>query len=205
MRELSKRCLRLILLATIPLAALLAIFAADLTSIIFGGRADGAAPVLAMLAPLAVVRGVTSMWMGHCVAIGEEHRAAVAKARAAVAFFVMASSGILALGPMGLAIAAVLAEVLLAWQLRRLLASQEQSDPVWPSTRGVIVAAACAAMVAACLPSLVLPVRAMLVIGTMAFATALFGGVHGHDLRFLVAILRGDGRPGATGSSVTRK
>ena len=197
MRELSKRCLRLILLVTIPLAALLAIFAPDVTAIIFGRRADGAAPVLAMLAPLAVVRAVTSLWMGHCVAIGQEHRAALAKAWAVVAFFVAATFGIVALGPMGLAIAAVLAEVLLAWQLRRLLVGQEQSDPVWPAMRGVIVAAACAAVVAAWLPSLALPVRAMLVVGTMALATALFGGVHGHDLRFLVAILRVDGRPGA--------
>jgi O-antigen/teichoic acid export membrane protein len=199
MRELSRRCVRLVLTVTIPLAGALAICATDVTTIVFGSRAHAAAPVLAALAPLAVLRSLSSLWFGHCLAIDKEHRAVVAKARAVVAFFILAAAGIAALGAIGLAIATVLAELYLAWSLGRLLADHAQYEPVWPASRAVVAAAVCAALIVVFIPSLALPTRVVLVLAVMAVVTLLLGGIQGHDLRFLRAILRGGGSPGALG------
>jgi O-antigen/teichoic acid export membrane protein len=190
MRELGRRCVRLIMLATIPLATLLAIFAADVTTILFGKQAISAAPVLAMLAPLAVARSVSSLWLAHCAAVGAESRAAIAKGRAVLYSFVLAGLGIIAFGPTGLALATVLTEFYLAWCLRRILIDYGQYESAWRTLRSVFLAAAAAAVVAALVRAHGPALRAALVVCTIVIVTVMFEGIRGHDLRFLMAILR---------------
>lgn len=199
MREIGQRSTRLLLLVTIPLATLLAVFAPDVTTIVFGPALRSAAPVLATLAPLAVARSMSNLWMWHCVAVGDERAATLAKSRAVIGFFVLATAGILIAGAMGLAIAILSAELLLAANLRRILKGHGQCEPLWPAARGVIAGAACAVLVAVLLPALALSGRVAVVVGTMAIAMVLFGAIQGHDLRFFLGILRGDRADAALG------
>ena len=199
MREIGQRSTRLLLLITIPLATLLAVFAADITTIVFGPALRSAAPVLATLAPLAVARSMSNLWMWHCVAVGDERAAALAKSRAVIGLFVLATVGILAAGAIGLAIASLAAELFLAANLRRILKGRGQCEPLWPVARGVIAGATCAALVAVLLPPLPLPGRVAVVVGTMAIATILCRAIKGHDLLFVLAILRRDPTGAALG------
>jgi len=114
MRELSRRCLRLVLVATIRSRPLLRFSQQRSRRSSSERKLQDAAPVLALLAPLAALRSVSSLWMGQCIALGEEQRAAIVRTRVLVAFFVLASGAIAAWGAAGLAVATVLSEALMA-------------------------------------------------------------------------------------------
>ena len=62
MSELARRCLRLVLLTSIPLCALLAIFSHEIVTLVFGPELDAAGATLSLLAPLPVLRSVTTLW-----------------------------------------------------------------------------------------------------------------------------------------------
>jgi O-antigen/teichoic acid export membrane protein len=190
MRELSGRCLRLVLLVTIPMTAALTIFADDIVALLFGTSLQGAAPILMVLAPLAVLRSVSALWTSQCMALGEERRVTIARTWVVLVFFVLASCSIGIWGAMGLAVASILSESVMALWLRRLLAEHSSPQPAWRMARASLVAAVCAGAVAMLLPAVALPVRAVLVAAIMVLVTVVLGGVRAHDLGFLIAILR---------------
>jgi O-antigen/teichoic acid export membrane protein len=190
MRMLGRRCLRLVLLVMIPLAAGLAVFAADLTTVIFGPQLQAAAPVLALLAPLPALRSINALWMNQCVALNQEERAVLIKTRAVATFFVFAAIGIAALGASGLAISSVASEVLLALGLRRVLANHAQYHPAWKIARAPMMATVCASVAALLMSELALPARLLVFAATIIGVTALLDGVGVHDFRFFAAILR---------------
>jgi len=190
MSELARRCLRLVLLASIPLCALLAIFSSEIVTLVFGPELRAAGTTLSVLAPLPVLRSVTSLWSTQCLAVNEEHRLALAKTQATVVFLVLATTGIGFGGAMGLAIACIASESYFAFRLRGLLAQHSQYEPVFRVALRPVVAAVAAAAVAALVSSLGLPLRVLLVTGALALTLALIGGVRAHDLRFLIQIVR---------------
>jgi len=204
MRELARGCLRLTLLVTIPLAAALAIFSSDITTIVFGIELRGSAYVLALLAPLLVLRSISSLWMSQCIAIGEEQRMAITRAKAVAVFFVLGATAIVAGGPVGLAVATVLSEVYLAWGLQRLFSEHSHQESAWRIARAPGAAAVCAAAGAALATPLALPARVALVAGILVLVTVLLGGIRGQDLRFFAAMLRREsvGGPGNQTSSL---
>jgi len=195
MQVLARRSVRLLLTATIPLAALLAFFATEVTTLVFGAGLAGAAPVILVLAPLPVLRTLSMLWLAQCTALGRERRAVAARSKALVLFFLLALILINYLGAIGLAIAKVLGECYLVWALGRLLADPSQKVAAWRAVRVPLVAGAVAAL---CLlgmggwaPGLPLLIRLAVVAGVMILVTMVLGGIRSHDLRFIATILRG--------------
>ncbi|MBK6348984.1 MAG: oligosaccharide flippase family protein [Proteobacteria bacterium] len=204
MRELARRCLRLVLLASVPLCAMLAIFSTEIVTLLFGPELRPAATTLAMLAPLPVLRSITSLWSTQCIAIRDERRVALAKTRATVAFFILAAIGIGLAGATGLAIACVASEAYLALGLRAMLAGHSLYEPTWRVALGPVIAALAAAAVATTVTTMALPLRLLLVVGVMAVVLLLLGGVRLHDLRFLDRIMRGDATPDPARRTISR-
>ena len=190
MSELARRCLRLVLLTSIPLCALLAIFSDEIVTLVFGPELGAAGATLSLLAPLPVLRSVTTLWSTQCLAVNEEHGVAVAKTRSTVVFLVLATAGIWLAGAAGLAIACIASESYLAFRLRGLLARHSQCEPVFRVALRPVVAAVAAATVATLVSSMGLPLRLLLVAGALVLTLALVGGVRAHDLRFLTQIVR---------------
>ena len=190
MSELARRCLRLILLASIPLCALLAIFSREIVTLVFGHELGAAGTTLSVLAPLPVLRSVTALWSTQCLALSEEHRVAIAKTQSTVVFLVLATLGIGLAGATGLAVACIASESYFAFRLRGLLARHSQNEPVFHVALRPVVAAVAAAAVATLASSMYLPLRVLLVAGALMLTLALIGGVRAHDLRFLTQIVR---------------
>jgi O-antigen/teichoic acid export membrane protein len=190
MSELARRCLRLVLLVSIPLCALLAIFSREIVTLVFGPALGAAGTTLSLLAPLPVLRSVTTLWSTQCLAVNEEHRVAVAKTQATVVFLALATAGIALAGATGLAIACVASESYLAFRLRGMLARHSQYEPVFRIALRPVVAAVAAAAVATLVSSMGLPLRVLLVASALILTLALVGGVRAHDLRFLNQIVR---------------
>ena len=190
MSELARRCLRLVLLASIPLCALLAIFSREIVTLVFGPELGAAGTTLSVLAPLPVLRSVTTLWSTQCLAVNEEHRVAIAKTQSTVVFLVLATAGIGLAGATGLAIAYIASESYFAVRLRGLLTRHSQYEPVFRVALRPVVAAVAAAAVATLASSMDLSLRVPLVAGALVLTLALIGGVRAHDLRFLTQIVR---------------
>lgn len=190
MSELARRCLRLVLLTSIPLCALLAIFSHEIVTLVFGPELGAASATLSLLAPLPVLRSVTTLWSTQCLAVNEEHRVAVAKTQSTVVFLVLATIAIGLTGATGLAIACITSESYFAFRLRRLLTQHSQYEPVFRVALRPVIAVVAAAAVAALVSSLDLPLRVLLVGGALVLTLALIGGVRAHDLRFLAQMVR---------------
>lgn len=197
LRELAQRCLRLVLLMSIPVSAVLAIFATEIVTLVFGPAMKPAAVVLALLSPLPVLRSVTTLWSTQCIATGAEHRMSIVKTQSIVAFFVCAPLGILAAGPAGLAVAWVGSETLYAFRLGSILATRDQAPAVTRAALAPALAAAAAAASSMFLAGMGLLPRTLLIGGVLLLSLVLFGAMRTHDLRFLLQILRGDRTQGA--------
>jgi O-antigen/teichoic acid export membrane protein len=192
MKDLARRCLRLVLLISIPFCALLAIFAEEIVVLVFGSELHRAATILVLLAPLPILRSVTALWSAHCVAVNEEHRVALARTQTIVAFFALAAAGIALAGAEGLAVACILSECFLAVRLHVVLARHAQQDTDWRAALIPVAASLMAALAAAMFHASALPFRVLLVAAVLALALVLLGGVRNHDLTFLIGVMRGD-------------
>ena len=190
LQVLAQRCLRLILLLTIPLAAVLAMFATDITRLIFGAELARSAGLLAVLAPLVVLRSVSTFQIQQCIATDEEHRLARTRTIAVVAYFALGAAAIAFTGSIGLAIVTVASEAYFVWSMARILASRSQGSSLWTLARGPLLAAIGAALAAALATSLAFPARLTLVAVVLVALTFMLGGLRVDDVRFLLAILR---------------
>jgi O-antigen/teichoic acid export membrane protein len=190
MNELARRCLRFVLLASIPMCALLAIFSSEIVTLVFGPDLRAAGTTLCVLAPLPVLRSVTALWSTQCLAVNEEHRVVVAKTRSIAVFVVLATAGIGLAGATGLAVACIASESYFAFCLRRVLVRRSECEPVARVALKPVVAAVAAATVGVLVSSMALPLRVLLVAGALVLTLVLIGGVRTHDLRFLTQIAR---------------
>jgi O-antigen/teichoic acid export membrane protein len=187
--ELSNRCMRLLLVFSVPVAGIVAIFHREIILLLFGTAFAQSAPVLAVLAPAFVLKGVNGLWAAQAAAIGLQHRVVRARGIGLGVFVVSAAALIPPSGPLGLAVAVLIAESTFAAVLRSALLREgfaaRVSAVAWKPALSVIVGAA-AYLAAAGTP---LPIRAGCVALATAVAIFLLGAVRGHDLRYLRSIL----------------
>lgn len=190
-RELCGRCLRLMLVVTVPLAALAAIFAADITGLFFGKAYIAAAPALQVLAWTLPVRGAQSLLGSQLAAIHEQATVARARFTGLCVFAVLSPLLIITRGYVGAAWALLVCDsvqlMLYLRALRRLHAAPVVSAPLL----ALPAAAALTGAASLLLPGLALAWRLPAMVLTMAVGLCLFGAVRLHDLRFLRSVFSG--------------
>jgi polysaccharide transporter, PST family len=186
MQQVAARFLRLLLLVTLPAAALLHVFSAPIIELLFGIGYSSAAAVLQVLAWALVLRGLNGYL--STLAMATDRQAMIPKARLA-ALLVLLLGGVAlihALGAVGLGFALILSESFLiaayCVTLRRQMSEVFLLQIILP------IAAACLIPVLVdhlFMQDLSLLLRLILVPGMMAGAMAIVGAVRLHDLRFL--------------------
>jgi O-antigen/teichoic acid export membrane protein len=188
-RALCGRCVRLLLVVSLPIAALATIFAADITALFFGAGYAGAAAALRVLAWTLPVRGVQFLLGSQLAAIHRQSSVTQARLAGLCAFALLTPPLTLIYGYVGAAWALLLCDgvqlALYAWALRRLRAAPIVSAPL-------LAPAAAAALTCAAsllLPGLHLAWRLPAMLLVMAAGLAAFGAVRLHDLQFLRALL----------------
>jgi len=190
-RALSARCLRLLLVAAIPLAALATIFSTDIVRWCFGASYLGALSVLQVLVWTLPVRGAQSVLGSQLAAMNRQAALAGARFAGLGIFLALAPLLILSRGLIGAACAVLLCDAVQTLLYWRLLAR----DGVAPALTGSILAPAAAAAVAFAVSGLFthqsLALRLIAVAFAMAGAMWGFGAVRLHDLRFLRALVSG--------------
>lgn len=188
-RELCARCLRLLLVVTVPLAALGTLMAADVVRLFFGAAYIGAAPALQVLAWTLPVRGAQYLLGSQLAALHEQGTVAGARLAGLCAFAVLAPLLILTRGYVGAAWALLLCDcaqlTLYAWALRRLGAAPRMTAALVALVAAAAVTGAASLLLADLTLALRLPVIALV----MAAGLWAFGAVKLHDLRFLHAVL----------------
>jgi O-antigen/teichoic acid export membrane protein len=187
--ELANRSMRLILVLTIPAAGLLAIFHREIIALMFGDAFAESAPVLLLLTPLLIIRGINGLWANQATAIGLQ-RAVVAGRALMVTVFVVAGAGLVAVaGPIGLAFALMLAECVYALALRAPLVAHAFLAPSLPLLGRPLVGVAAGALAHVALSGLPLALHVAAVVAATATTMFLLGAVRVHDLRYLRAVL----------------
>jgi len=188
--ELSNRGMRLALVLTVPVAGFIAIFHREIILLIFGTTFEASAPVLLLLAPLLVVKAVNGLRTSQAFAIGLQ-RPIVRLRALMVGMFVAVGAVLIHLaGPIGLALALLLAECLYGLCLRTLLSRESfaaRALPViWQPALAVVAGAAGYLATA----ELAVAFRASAVAVAMGVTVFASGAVRLHDVRFLLTVLR---------------
>lgn len=194
-KALAARCLRLMLVGTIPLATMLTIFSIDLVRLVFGPQYKDSSHVLQVLAWTLPIRG--AQWLLGSQLAAMDQQAALARARLAglCTFAVLTPLLILGLGFVGVAWAVLSCDGLqlaLYWTLLR------RADSA-PSCTIALLAPALASAVTllanAALSDLTLPLRLLSVSLVMAVGLWVSGAIRLHDLGFLRNVMSGKGSP----------
>lgn len=188
--ELSNRCMRLVLVLTVPVAGFGGIFHREIIATIFGESFDASALLLLVLSPLLVLKGINGLRTSQAFAIGLQRQ--VVRVRALMVVLFVASGVVLIhlAGPIGLALSLLLAESVYGLGLRALLVAESFSaralPVIWQPVLAVVAGVGAYALAA----ELPLPLRAVAVAVVMAAAMFVTGAVRPHDVRFLVSVLR---------------
>jgi O-antigen/teichoic acid export membrane protein len=190
-RTLSSRCLRLLLVGAIPLAALIAIFSVDIVRLLFGASYSGTAPALQVLVWSLPLQGVQALLASQLTVMDQQAGLARVRFAGLCAFLVLCPTLILGLGYVGAAWAALIGDTIhltLCWML---LQKAGAAPPLAKAFLAPCVAAATAAAVSAMLADLNVVPRLIAVILVMGAGMWGFGAVRLHDLRFLRALIFG--------------
>lgn len=187
--ELSNRCMRLILVFTVPAAGLMAIFHKEIIALTFGPSFARAGAVLLLLAPALVIRGINGLWTTQALAVGLQ--GAVFRVHGLMVAMFAATSIVLipVAGPRGLVAALLLAEAVYAIGLRALLSTDGFRARVLPLLPKPLAAIAAGTLVYFPLEAAALPLRAAAVVAAMVATLFLTGAVRVHDLKYLQSIL----------------
>jgi O-antigen/teichoic acid export membrane protein len=190
-QALLTRCLRLLLVAAIPLATLAAIFASDIVRLCFGASYLVAGQALRVLVWALPVRGAQSLLGSQLAALDQQIGLARARFIGLCMLLVLLPALILGLGFIGAAWAVLCcdtAQLLLYWRrLRIARAAPTVGAAIWAPA----AAAAATAAVSAMLADLDLAVRLVAAIVAMTAGMWGFGAVKRHDLRFLRVLMSG--------------
>ncbi|HLF11232.1 MAG TPA: oligosaccharide flippase family protein [Gammaproteobacteria bacterium] len=188
--ELSNRCMRLMLVLTVPAAGLIAIFHREIISLLFGAAFEQSALVLLLLTPLLIIRGINGLWSSQAAAVGLQR--SVVRIRAlTVALFAIASAVFVTFaGAAGLALALLLSECVYAIALRVPLARVNFLARVLPVIAKPLIATLAGGVVYVATAAVALPLRAVAVAAVVIAAIFLTGAVRAHDLKYLQSILR---------------
>lgn len=188
-RALSARCLRLLLVVAIPMAAFATIFAAEIVRICFGSGYQGAALALQVLAWTLPIRGAQSLLGSQLAAMKQQSAQARARFVGLCLFIVMAPLLILAYGYIGAALAVLVCDsvqfALYWWLLKKFGAAPMLLAPFLAPA----IAAGATAAVNFLLRDNSLPMRVIVAAMVMCAGMWGFGAIKLHDLRFLRVIL----------------
>lgn len=191
LQALATRCLRIVLLPTVALAAMLAILAPQLVSLVWDTPVPGAVPVLRVLAVGVVLRAIAALLSIHCQALGAESRAVRVRGAMLLAFALLALPASALAGAVGLAAAMLVSDLVLVAGLVTVLRRQQRQGPAIGAMARPPAAAALAALLCAQLPPLPLPALAAATAALLTAALLLSGSLRLQDLRFLRDLLRG--------------
>jgi O-antigen/teichoic acid export membrane protein len=188
-RALSARCLRLLLVVAIPLAAFTAIFAVDIVRLFFGTGYLAAAPALQILAWAMPIRAAQALFGSQLAAMKQQSAQARARFLALCLFLVLLPVLILSRGFVGAAWAVLICDALqlsLWWSLLRKAGAA-------PTLTAPFLAPAAAATVTAgvnfLLTDISLVLRLIVAAVVMVAGLWAFGAIKMHDLRFLRALM----------------
>jgi O-antigen/teichoic acid export membrane protein len=193
-RVLLARCLRLLLVAAIPVAALAAIFATDIVRLCFGPSYAGGGRALAVLAWTLPIRGAQALLGSQLAAMNQQAALARARAVGLALFAVAAPLLIWRLSYVGAAWAVLLCDsvqTVLYWLLLKRIAA---APALAPSVLGPAAAAAVTMAASVLFGPLPLMLRVVAAVVVMAAGLWGFGAIKLHDLRFLRALIVGRSR-----------
>jgi PST family polysaccharide transporter len=189
-RSFAARLLRLMLVGTLPLAAVLVVFADEILLLVFGPSYRQSVPLLRILALGVPVQGVELLLAAQLSAIGSQQALLRNRLVSLSAFLVLGPVLVHLAGATGLA-TVVLAGSLLQMSGCALLLARLRESPLSARTAWAPIAAA---VVAALTTLLVgdrpLSVRSLVFVATLLLAAWTFGAVRGHDLAFARSLLR---------------
>jgi len=188
--ELAQRAARLTLLLTLPATTMLALFAADIVHLLYGGGIPEAATVLAVIAWVLLARGFVQLVV--TAATATDHQAILIRGRMlGIAILTVAGLALIPFnGAVGLAGATLIGEsaavAFTYLQLRRAGVPLAVPPGTLRTALACLVAAGCTWLA----HGLAWPWRALIAGLAMSAALWLFGAVRGHDLAYLRAVMR---------------
>ena len=184
-RALTARSVRLLLIGSIPLAALITIFAPDIVRISFGSKYVGATRALEVLAWTLPLRGLQGVLGSQLAAMDQQ--AALARARViAVGSFLLAGPLLtVGFGLLGAAAAVLLCEGVQFGLYWRLLHRTDVAPPVATKVIAPAIASATAITAALLLTRVAPSMRLTIVAVVMAVGLWAFGAIRMADLQFL--------------------
>lgn len=188
-RTLSARSVRLLLIGSIPLAALITVFAPDIVRVCFGAPYRDAVHVLQVLAWTLPLRGVQAVLSSQLAVMDQQ--VALARARMiALASFVLASPPlIVGFGLLGAAAAVLLCDAVQLAMYWRLLRRARAAPGVGTAVLAPASAAVAATVASALATHSALAWRITIVIAVMIAGLWVFRAIRPVDLRFLRAIV----------------
>lgn len=200
MTILAARCLRLLLVLTLPIATLLFLFSEDIIAVLFGADFRESAAVLKIVAWTFVIQGINGYFAVLAMAINDTDVLARTRFAAFVVFAVLAVVLIQMFSYIGLALAIVAAETMMMVTIYLVLRPKIHSLRIVGAAWKMLLA--CAIVLGAGIllsaESIVLRLSALPVI--LIVCMAAVRAVHLHDLQFLLRILRGVRNQGPSAS-----
>lgn len=190
MREVAFRCLRFLLLFSIPTSALVFAFRDLFVQLLFGGEFGASVDLLVLLAWLPIVGGLRSLWAAEAVTAHLQHHVTLVNAVVVTVLAGAAAFLIGDYGAAGLAVAIMTAETVHSVLLYAVLSRHGLKPQFMRCALRPAYAAIIAVVVSAAILDYGLPLRLAIVSAAMALALWLFGGVRPHDIRFMIGALR---------------
>jgi len=188
-RALSTRCLRLLLVVAIPLAAFTAIFAVDIVRLCFGAGYLGAAAALQILAWAMPIRATQSLFGSQLAAMRQQSAQARARFVGLCLFLVLLPVSILYRGYVGAAWAVLICDTVqmsLWWSLLRKTGAAPRLIAPFLAPAA---AAAATAGVNYLLSDSSMTLRLIVAVMVMSAGMWAFGAIKLHDLRFLRVLM----------------
>jgi O-antigen/teichoic acid export membrane protein len=190
MREVSSRCLRFLLLFSIPASALVFAFRDVFVPILFGNDFDASVRLLVLLAWLPIVGGLRSLWSAQAITARLQTQTTMINAVSVGVLSVTALALIGQQGAAGLAIAVLASESAYVMLLYLLLARHGLKPDFLRCALRPTYAALIAVAASVAVTDLGLLIRLSTVFSTLLLALWLVGGVQVHDVRFMLGALQ---------------
>lgn len=189
MDQLAQRCLRVLLVVTLPATALLHLFSEDVVRILFGTEYAGAATVLEVVAGVLALRGLNSFFGALAMAVNAQGLLPRLRFMALAVFATLSCLLIGSWNELGVAYALLASETFLLVStciaLRSRIRFPWVSGAAWPPAAACVVAGLLDHLLMA---DATLGFRVVALPGVLAAAMAALGAVRVHDLRFLLRI-----------------
>ncbi len=194
-KALAVRCLRLMLVGTIPLATILTIFSIDIVRLVFGPQYRDSSHVLQVLAWTLPIRGAQWLLGSHLAAMDQQVALARARLAGLCAFAVLTPLMILGLGFVGVAWAVLGCDGLQLALYWTLLRRTDSAPSCTIALLAPALASAATLLASVALSGFPLSLRLPGVCLVMAVGLWVSGAIRLHDLGFLRIVMSGKGFP----------